>query len=456
MSHHSHLLVSALQTEEEAERQTQYESDNSVWRFKGSDTAAKASSVTMRVIVYKLFDLCTPDIKKPLLPLAHGDPSVYPCYRTSIHVENAVSDVLRSGKGNSYGPAAGFLPARQAVADFVNRDLTNKVTPNDVYMTVGCNQGIEVLMQALAAPNANIFLPRPSYPHYEARCVYSGLEVRKYDLLPENEWEIDLQGIEAMADENTVAMVIINPNNPCGNVYSYDHLKKVAEMARKLGIMVITDEVYSQTIFGDNPFVPMGEFGSIAPVITLGGISKGWIVPGWRIGWIALNDPKGIFKSTGVAQSIQQNLDITPDANTLVQNALPQILEKSNKEMFAKKNSILKQNVDLVCDKLMDIPCVVCTKKPESCTYLLAKLELQLMEDIEDDMDFCMKLAAEENLVLLPGVALGLKNWARITIGVEGRMLEDALERLKGFCQRHLKKTEASLQSLKLSENGEI
>lgn len=113
MSHHSHLLVSALQTEEEAERQTQYESDNNVWRFKGSDTAAKASSVTMRVIVYKLFDLCTPDIKKPLLPLAHGDPSVYPCYRTSIHVENAVSDVLRSGKGNSYGPAAGFLPARQ-------------------------------------------------------------------------------------------------------------------------------------------------------------------------------------------------------------------------------------------------------------------------------------------------------------------------------------------------------
>ncbi|XP_009129641.1 probable aminotransferase TAT1 [Brassica rapa] len=454
MSHHSHLLLSTPQTEKEAE--TQNESENSVWRFKGSDTAAKASSVTMRVIVYKLFDLCTPDIRKPLLPLAHGDPSVYPCYRTSIHVENAVADVLRSGKGNSYGPAAGILPARQAVADFVNRDLTNKVTPNDVYMTVGCNQGIEVLMQALAAPNANIFLPRPSYPHYEARCVYSGLEVRKYDLLPENEWEIDIQGIEAMADENTVAMVIINPNNPCGNVYSYDHLKKVAEMARKLGIMVITDEVYSQTIFGDNPFVPMGEFGSIAPVITLGGISKGWIVPGWRIGWIALNDPKGIFKSTGVAQSIQQNLDITPDANTLVQNALPQILEKSNKEMFAKKNSILKQNLDLVCDKLMDIPCVVCTKKPESCTYLLTKLELQLMEDIEDDMDFCMKLAAEENLVLLPGVALGLKNWARITIGVEGRMLEDALERLKGFCQRHLKKTEVSLQSLKLSDNGEI
>lgn len=74
----------------------------------------------------------------------------------------------------------------------------------------------------------------------------------------------------------------------------------MAETAKKLGIMVITDEVYCQTIFGDNPFVPMGEFSSIAPVITLGGISKGWVVPGWRIGWTVLNDPKGILKSTGV------------------------------------------------------------------------------------------------------------------------------------------------------------
>ncbi|KAL1203176.1 putative aminotransferase TAT1 [Cardamine amara subsp. amara] len=168
----SNLVVPALQTDTEEETQTQNASDSSVWRFRGSD---KASSVTMRVIVYKLFDNCNPEVKKTLLPLAHGDPSV-------------------------------------AVADYVNRDLTNKVTPNDIFMTVGCNQGIrELVLQSLARPNASILLPRPSYPHYEARAVYSGLEVRKFDLLPEKEWEIDLEGIEAMADENTVAMVIINP-----------------------------------------------------------------------------------------------------------------------------------------------------------------------------------------------------------------------------------------------------
>lgn len=71
-------------------------------------------------------------------------------------------------------------------------------------------------------------------------------------------------------------------------------------MARKLGIMVISDEVYNQTIYGDNPFVPMGIFASISPVVTLGSISKGWLVPGWRIGWIAMNDPNNVFKTTGV------------------------------------------------------------------------------------------------------------------------------------------------------------
>ena len=94
------------------------------------------------------------------------------------------------------------------------------------YMTVGCNQGTEAVIHSLARPNANILL-RPSYAHFEGRSIFSGLEFRKFDLLPEKEWEIDLQGIEAIADENTVAIVVINPNNPCGNVYSHHHLQKV-------------------------------------------------------------------------------------------------------------------------------------------------------------------------------------------------------------------------------------
>lgn len=115
----------------------------------------------------------------------------------------------------------------RAVAEYLNGDLPNKLTADDILLTAGCNQGVEIVFESLARPNANILLPRPVFPHYDARATYSGLEVRKFDLLPDKEWEIDLQGIEAIADENTVAIVVINPNNPCGNVYSHHHLQKV-------------------------------------------------------------------------------------------------------------------------------------------------------------------------------------------------------------------------------------
>lgn len=114
------------------------------------------------------------------------------------------------------------------MADYVNSELPTKLSPEDVFITGGCNQAIEIVIDSLAGNRAsNILLPNPGYPHYDARAVYSGVQVRKYDLLPETDFEIDLDKLEAAADNNTVALVLINPNNPCGNVYTYDHLKKV-------------------------------------------------------------------------------------------------------------------------------------------------------------------------------------------------------------------------------------
>ncbi|KAJ0263132.1 Tyrosine transaminase family protein [Hirschfeldia incana] len=444
MSQHTNLLLPSFETDqdEDVERKTDTQTVNgggNAWRFKGNRAAKEAASVSIKSVLSRLFNNCRKDVKKTILPLGHGDPSVYPCFKTSVDAEDAVAESLRSGAANSYAPGVGILPARRAVANYLNRDLPHKLKPDDIFMTVGCCQGIETMIHVLSCPKSNILLPSLIYPLYYSHAIYSQVEFRKYDLLPDQDWEIDLQGIEAIADDNTIAMVIVNPHNPCGNVYKYHHLKKVAEMARKLGIMVISDEVYKHTIYGENQFVPMGIFASIVPVVTLGSISKGWLVPGWRIGWMAMNDPNNVFKTTGVLESITDLLTISPDPSTILQSALPNILEKTKKEFFEKKNLTFKQNVDMMFDALKEIPCLVCPKKPESCTYLVTKLDLSLLEDITDDVDFCMKLAREENLVLLPGEALGKKNWVRISIGVERSMLEDAFLRLKRFFARHVK-----------------
>ena len=115
-----------------------------------------------------------------------------------------------------------------AVAAYLSRYLPYELSTGDIVLTAGCNHAIEIMMAVLAMPGANVLLPRPGYPMYEARAALGGLEFRHYNLLPDKGWEVDIEGVEALADENTVAIVMVNPNNPCGSVYSDEHLTKVS------------------------------------------------------------------------------------------------------------------------------------------------------------------------------------------------------------------------------------
>ncbi|XP_015697780.2 nicotianamine aminotransferase 1-like [Oryza brachyantha] len=376
---------------------------------------------------------------REVIPMGHGDPSAFPCFRTTPDAVDAVAAALRSGELNSYSPGAGLEPARRSIARYLSTDLPYELSADDVYLTSGCSQAIEIICSVLARPGANILCPRPGYLFHEARAVFNGMDVRYFDLLPESGWEVDLDGVQAIADKNTVAMVIINPGNPCGNVYSYEHLAKVADIARKLGIFVVADEVYAHLTFGQNKFVPMGVFGSVAPVLTLGSISKRWVVPGWRLGWIVTSDPNGVFRKTKLVESLKSYLDISADPATFIQGAIPQLIENTKEEFFEKTVDVLRQTIDLCWEKLKGINCITCPSKPEGSMFVMVKLDLSCLQGIKDDMDFCCQLAKEEFVVLLPGCALGYKNWLRITFAIEPSSLEDGIDRLKSFCLRHSK-----------------
>ncbi|KAI3702826.1 hypothetical protein L6452_28578 [Arctium lappa] len=240
--------------------------------------------------------------KRRMIALGLGDPTVFSCFTTTCVAENAVVDALNSHKFNGYSPTVGLPQTRRAISEYLSMDLPYKLSPDDVYITAGCLQALEVAISILAKPNANILVPRPRFPMYDLIAAIRNVEMRHFDLLPENGWEVDLDAVDALVDHNTVAMVIINPGNPCGNVYSYQHLKKIAETAKKNKIVVIADEVYGHLAFGANPFVSMGVFGSMVPVLTLGSLSKRWVVPGWRLGWFVTTDPNGIFKNAKVRE----------------------------------------------------------------------------------------------------------------------------------------------------------
>ncbi|KAJ4726363.1 Tyrosine aminotransferase [Melia azedarach] len=396
-----------------------------------------ASTITIKGILSLLTQSVNEKDEKRLISLGMGDPTAHSCFHTTHVAPEAVVDALQSDKFNGYAPTVGLPQTRRAIAEYLSRDLPYKLTSDDVFVTSGCTQAIDVAMAMLACPGANILLPRPGFPIYELCAAFRQIEVRHFDLLPQKGWEVDLDGIESLADQNTVALVIINPGNPCGNVYSYQHLEKIAETANKIKTLVIADEVYGHLTFGGNPFVPMGIFGSIVPVLTLGSLSKRWIVPGWRLGWFVTTDPCGMFRKPKVIERMKKYFDILGGPATFIQAAVPSVLQQTDESFFKKTLNTLKQASEICCDRIKEIPCISCPHKPEGSMAVMLKLNLSLLDDISDDIDFCFKLAKEESVIILPGTAVGLKNWIRITFAVDPYSLEEGLGRIKSFYHRH-------------------
>ncbi|KAJ6838539.1 nicotianamine aminotransferase A-like isoform X1 [Iris pallida] len=412
-----------------------------------------AGNLTVRAVLNMLMDQVDKEDGKPVVPLGHGDPSRFPCFRTTPVAEEAIVEALHSADYNCYCPATGIPSARRfrclliltssccncSIAEYLSKDLPYKLSPDDVYVTCGCTQGIETILSVLACPGANIILPKPGFPFYESRAAFSQLEVRHYNLIPERGWEVDLDAVQALADENTAAMVIINPGNPCGTVFTYEHLFKIANTAKKLGIFVIADEVYGHLTFGNTPFVPMGTFGQIVPVLTLGSISKRWMVPGWRLGWMVICDPNGVLKETKIVESIESFLNISADPATFIQGAIPFIIENTKDDFFNKNVDLLRRTSSICYDKIKEIDCITCPHKPDASMFVMVKINLGYLEDIADCIDFSCKLAKEESVITMPGRALGLENWLRITFAIDPASLEIGLDRMKSFCERHAK-----------------
>ncbi|XP_014491778.1 probable aminotransferase TAT2 isoform X1 [Vigna radiata var. radiata] len=399
-----------------------------------------ASNITVGGIYDMLLDSVNNEDTRPVIRLGRVDPTDNPLFRTTNVALDAVTTSVHSFNFNCYPPTHGLLQAKRAIADHLSSHFPHKLSAENVFLSIGGTQAIDIILPSIARPGANVLLPKPGYPQYELRASLCDLEVRYYDLLPERGWEVDLDSLENLADENTVALVIISPSSPCGNVFAYEHLKKVAEIANKLGIFVISDEVYAHVVFGSKPFVYMGEFSSIVPVISIGSFSKRWIIPGWRIGWIAICDPQGILQKSGIVSKITNYIEITDNPPTIVQQAaIPEILEKTPNDFHSNNLGILREAANIFYDGCKEIPCLTCPLKPEGAMVVMVEINLSQLEDIVDDVQFCSKLVKEESVILFPGVIVGLKNWIRFSLAVDPSDLKEGLSRIKAFGLRHAK-----------------
>jgi alanine-synthesizing transaminase len=213
-----------------------------------------------------------------------GDPITFG-FKTPPHMIEAVERAMRDGH-NGYAPSVGILPAREAVAnECIRRGMP--MTPDRVVVTAGTSEGIELALTALAGPGDDVLVPVPTYPLYTAVLAKIGARPVFYRTDPDRGWAPDVEHVRSLVTSATRALVVIDPNNPTGATYSQDVRRALLDVADRHNFPLLADEVYADLAF-DGPVQAIASLNTDAPVITFSSLSKAYLAPGWRTGWLAV------------------------------------------------------------------------------------------------------------------------------------------------------------------------
>ncbi|GAQ85880.1 tyrosine aminotransferase [Klebsormidium nitens] len=406
------------------------------WKIDASAAALRAIN-PIRVITDAI--KVQPHAGKELLSVAIGDPCVFGNLQAPKIASEALIRAVQSGAHNGYTNSLGLPECREAVAEYHNARLPRcqRVAVDDVIVTSGCSQALQVVYACLANPGANILLPRPGFPLYLSLAQYFDIEVRFYDLLAERGWEADPEQIRALTNKHTVALLICNPGNPSGAVYSRRHLQELADLAAGLRIPIIADEVYGGMVFEGREFVPIASVAHRTPVLTVGGISKRWLVPGWRLGWLILNDPIGVLTDSSFREAAVKMMQMLMGPATITQAAVPTILRETPAEFFDGTLRQLQAGADYCVERIARIRGLECPGRPHGSMFLMARLRAGAFPAFESDVEFARELLQEEAVVLLPGTAFGAVGWLRVVFVAPLSILERVWDRVEAFCDRH-------------------
>ncbi|XP_067120150.1 tyrosine aminotransferase-like [Centruroides vittatus] len=375
-----------------------------------------------------------PNPDKPLLALSIGDPTTFGNMDACEEITEAVVEAVRSRKYNGYAPSQGFQNAREAVA--AHSSYTDcMVESKDVVLTSGCSQALEFCINVLSNPGQNVLVPRPGFPLYRTIAEGIGVKIKYYDLLPDKEWEVDLKHLENQIDSQTSAIVINNPSNPCGSVYSASHLSDLLHIAARNYVPVIADEIYSTFIFPGETFYPLSSLSKDVPILTCGGITKRFMVPGWRMGWIIIHDKNDIF-GTQIRNGLQNLCQRIMGCNTIVQGALPTILNDTPHHFFTECISTVKNNAETAYTALHHVPGLM-PIMPAGAMYMMVGIDMPHFPEFRHDLDFVEKLVSEQSVFCLPGKCFEYPNYFRIVLTVPEDHIRVACVRIAEFCCDH-------------------
>jgi alanine-synthesizing transaminase len=360
---------------------------------------------------------------KTILPLNIGDPLKFD-FRTPPHLFEAMVRAMADGK-NGYAPSLGIPEAREAVRAAAEQRGFRNI--QDVFITQGVSECIDVCLSALVNRGENVATPSPEYPLYSAVLARLGAQPNPYLLDEAAAWEPDLEHLASRIFTGTRAIVLINPNNPTGAVFSRRTLEGIAELARQHNLLIFADEIYDKLTLDGDEHVSIATLAPDVPVVTMNGLSKAYLVPGWRIGWgIVTGDAAAVGP---YIEGIHKLLRTRISANHAAQYAVRAALERPH-DYLEGVTRRLRARRDLTMNWIASTPRMSCVK-PRGAFYAFPKLDIA-----ESDEDFVRQLLIEKQVLLVHGSGFGEApgtRHARIVFLPDEKTLASAYQSIADF-----------------------
>jgi alanine-synthesizing transaminase len=296
-----------------------------------------------------------------------GDPIPFG-FRTPPALVDAMVRAARDNR-NGYVPSPGIPEARAAVAE----DWTRQGFPaviDRVLITGGTSEGIELALTALVDPGDAVLVPRPTYPLYTAVLAKIGAEASYYRKDPSNGWLPDLDHLRSLIGPRTRALVVIDPNNPTGAVYPDATRRALIELAERYGLVLLADEVYGDLAY-DGPVKPMGSLAPDAAIISFSSLSKAYVAPGWRAGWMVVGRTPRLDPLLG---AIKKLADGRLCSNGPAQYAIPPAL-LGDRSHQVELRAALKDRAMVTIEALNAIPGMTCIG-PAGAFYAMPRVAL--------------------------------------------------------------------------------
>lgn len=317
-------------------------------------------------------------------------------------------DVIRNlPTSQGYCDSKGIYPARKAIVQHYQKRGLLDLDVEDVYIGNGVSELIVMAMQALLDNNDEILVPSPDYPLWTAAVSLSGGNPVHYICDEESDWYPDLDDIKKKITSNTRGIVLINPNNPTGAVYSRDFLLEVIEIARKHKLIIFADEIYDKILYEGAQHTSIAPLAPDVFCITFNGLSKSYRVCGFRAGWMVLSGPK--HEAKGYIEGLEMLSSMRLCANVPMQHAIQTALGgyQSINELILPGGRLLEQR-DKAYDLITQIPGVSCVK-PKGALYLFPKLD-QKKFNIVDDQRMALDFLRQEKVLIVHGTGF---NWVK-------------------------------------------